>query len=67
MSDSMKRGCRPFRALSLFGDGPGAACSLRFALAPGYLLAAPPALQPAPPALVSKHLIQLLLFNNGSP
>ena len=38
------RVCRPFRAHSLFGKDPGAAGSLRFALAPGYLLAAPSAL-----------------------
>jgi hypothetical protein len=30
------RGCRPFGARALFGNDPGAACSLRFALAPGY-------------------------------
>ena len=36
--------CRPFGAHSLFGNDPGAAGSPRVALAPGYLLAAPPAL-----------------------
>jgi hypothetical protein len=30
--------CRPCGARALFWDGPGAACSLRFALAPGYPL-----------------------------
>jgi hypothetical protein len=37
--------CRPSGAVTLFGGDPGAACSLRFALAPGYLLAAPSALR----------------------
>ena len=36
------RFCRPFRPRLKFRDVPGAA---RFALAPGYLLAAPPALR----------------------
>ena len=37
------RFCRPSGARSLLRNDPGAACSLRFALAPGYLLTAPPA------------------------
>src|ERR1051326_1368803 len=39
------RVCRPFRADRCCLTGPGAACSLRFALAPGYPLAAPSALR----------------------
>jgi hypothetical protein len=41
------RACRPFGARALLGNDPGAACSLRFALAPGYLLSAPAALPSA--------------------
>jgi hypothetical protein len=43
------RGCRPFGAGALWWSDPGAACSLRFALAPGYLLSAPAALPPSAP------------------
>ena len=39
------RVCRPFRADRCCLTDPGAACSLRFALAPGYPLAAPSALR----------------------
>ena len=47
-ADRMQRHARVYRpsgARSLFVNDPGAACSLRFALAPGYLLAAPAALK----------------------
>jgi hypothetical protein len=43
------RGCRPFGAGALWGSDPGAACSLRFALAPGYRLFAPAALPSSAP------------------
>jgi hypothetical protein len=54
---------RPSGARSLFVNDPGAACSLRFALAPGYLLAAPAALPStsalaAPAALQNPHNIR---------